>query len=208
LTGATSSSSRVLAEQFVFNAGRLATYAGLGALCGAVGSLGAVVSRTGGPQAVVMLAAGIFLAASGLALAGFLKHWSLFANATASPRPWLASAIQAVLRLPRAIRALPLGLLWGFLPCGLIYAMLARAAAAGSAAAGALVMLAFGAGTLPALLLVALFADLFSVAFRQRMLRVSGLFLAGVGVWTLIRGALWLKDAASGTVTLHPHHLG
>jgi sulfite exporter TauE/SafE len=207
LTGGIPSISRVLTEQFVFNAGRLVTYTGLGALCGAAGSLGAVVSRTGTVQAMVMLAAGTFLAASGLALAGFLKHWSLFSSAVASPRPWLAAAIQFVLRLPPAARSLPLGLLWGFLPCGLIYAMLAKAAATGSAAAGALTMLAFGAGTLPALLLVALSADAFSLALRQRMVRVSGIFLAAIGMWTLVRGALWLGDAARGVLPGH-HHLG
>jgi len=47
-----------------------------------------------------------------------------------------------------------MGLLWGFLPCGLVYSALALALAAGSAPGGALTMLAFGAGTLPALLLV------------------------------------------------------
>ncbi len=102
-----------------------------------------------------MVAAGMVMVASGLALAGLLRHWSMFGATTVSPWTWLTRAFVRVVCLPRALRALPLGALLGFLPCGLIYAMLGKAASTGSAGAGALVMLAFGAGTVPALLLVA-----------------------------------------------------
>jgi hypothetical protein len=51
-------------------------------------------------------------------------------------------------------RAYSVGLLWGLLPCGLVYSVLVTALVAGSPANGALVMLAFGAGTLPSLLAV------------------------------------------------------
>jgi sulfite exporter TauE/SafE len=64
-------------------------------------------------------------------------------------------------------------------------------------------MLAFGSGTVPALLLVAFFADLFTVSLRQRLVRVSGLLLALLGGVTLYRGFLWLASSASGQHHMH-----
>src|ERR1700693_2408445 len=181
-----------LPQQLVFNAGRIASYTLLGALAGALGSFTSLVSNTGRIQALLMVGAGMLMIYTGLALAGLMKHWSPFKAKVATPQPWLARGFEHVTRLPKSMRALPLGALLGFLPCGLIYAMLAKAASSGSAAWGALVMLAFGFGTLPALLLVAFFADLFSMALREELVRVSGVLLAALGAITLYRGFYWL----------------
>ncbi len=182
----------VLPQQLVFNAGRIASYTLLGAMAGALGSFTSLLSNTGRIQALLMVGAGILMICTGLALAGLMKHWSPFKAKVATPQPWLARGFEHVTRLPRSMRALPLGALLGFLPCGLIYAMLAKAAASGSAAWGALVMLAFGFGTVPALLLVAFFADLFSMKLRDKLVRVSGVLLAVLGAITLYRGFYWL----------------
>lgn len=182
----------LLPQQLVFNAGRIASYTLLGAMAGALGSFTSLLSKTGKIQALLMVGAGLLMIGTGLALAGLMKHWSAFKAKTATPQPWLARGFEHVTRLPRPVRALPLGALLGFLPCGLIYAMLARAASSGSAAWGALVMLAFGMGTVPALLLVAFFADLFSIALREKLVRVSGVLLAVLGTITLYRGFYWL----------------
>jgi sulfite exporter TauE/SafE len=144
------------------------------------------------PQQLVFNA-GVLMICTGLALAGLMKHWSPFKAKVATPQPWLARGFEHVTRLPRSMRALPFGALLGFLPCGLIYAMLAKAASSGSAAWGALVMLAFGFGTVPALLLVAFFADLFSITLREKLVRVSGVLLAVLGAITLYRGFYWLS---------------
>jgi uncharacterized protein len=194
----------VLPEQLVFHAGRIATYTALGAVAGALGSLSALVSRTGRAQAILMVAAGVVMFWTGLALAGFLRHWSMFKAASATPQPWMTRLFGSVLRLSHPVRALPLGALLGFLPCGLIYAMLGKAASTGSARSGALVMLAFGSGTIPALLLVAFFANLFSLSLREKLVRVSGMMLAGVGALTLCRGVLWLMHPAQN---LPIHHV-
>lgn len=184
--------SIVLPQQLLFHVGRIATYTSLGAAAGALGSFSMLFSRTGRAQALLMVAAGALMIASGLALAGLMRHWSMFQATTATPWPWLARTFEKVSQLPRALRALPLGALLGFLPCGLIYALLGKAASTGSAVAGALVLLSFGAGTVPALLLVAFFADLFSVTLRARLVRVSGFLLAALGATTLYRGINWL----------------
>jgi sulfite exporter TauE/SafE len=183
----------VLPQQLVFNAGRIASYTLLGAMAGALGSFTSLLSDTGKIQALLMVGAGVLMICTGLALAGLMKHWSPFKAKVATPQPWLARGFEHVTRLPRSMRALALGALLGFLPCGLIYAMLAKAASSGSAAWGALVMLSFGFGTVPALLLVAFFADLFSITLREKLVRVSGVLLVVLGAITLYRGFYWLS---------------
>ena len=194
----------VLAQQLMFNAGRVATYTLLGAATGGLGSFSVLVSHTGRLQALLMMAAGGVMIASGFALAGLLNHWSMFKAKTASPQPWLARGFKATMRLPRSLRALPLGALLGFLPCGLIYTMLGKAASTGSALGGALTMFAFGFGTLPALLLVAFFADLFTTSLREKLVRLSGVLLSVLGAITLFRGILWLNSSPHSP---HMHNL-
>ncbi|MFN2301742.1 MAG: sulfite exporter TauE/SafE family protein [Gammaproteobacteria bacterium] len=81
--------------------------------------------------------------------------------------------------------ALGLGLIWGWLPCGLVYAMLGAAAVAGSALNGALVMGAFGVGTVPAVAGVVLLAGRGGQVLRSgAWRRVAGAALVVFGVWT------------------------
>jgi sulfite exporter TauE/SafE len=87
-------------------------------------------------------------------------------------------------------QALPLGLLWGWLPCGLVYSALTTALAGGSAAKGALLMGAFGLGTLPNLLLAGLLLMRFRRFAQARATRiVSGLLVLGYGLYGLAN--LW-----------------
>ena len=122
-----------------YHAGRLATYTALGA---AVGGLGAVRLPPAVPATLLALAGGLFL---------------LLALGRARPAlvPALAGGGFAGLLTPAGrLGGLPLGLALGFLPCGLVYAALAAAATAGPLVGGA-AMLAFGLGTVPALVAVA-----------------------------------------------------
>ncbi|PLX94038.1 MAG: sulfite exporter TauE/SafE family protein, partial [Desulfuromonas sp.] len=80
--------------------------------------------------------------------------------------------------------ALPLGLLFGFLPCGFLYAMALTAAQSADSLRGAGIMLAFGVGTLPALFLVGSAARWFAVR-RGWMLRAAGLLVAMMGSYNL-----------------------
>jgi sulfite exporter TauE/SafE len=94
-------------------------------------------------------------------------------------------------------RALPLGMLWGFLPCGMVYSVLTTALLTGSALRGAGLMLAFGLGTLPNLLLAGFLLRRFRDIVQGRPVRLaSGLLVLGFGVWglfnaTSLGGRLW-----------------
>ena len=87
-------------------------------------------------------------------------------------------------------KAFALGTLWGWLPCGLVYSLLATALLSASAAGGAAVMLAFGLGTLPNLLLAGMaFKRLRDVTSNRRLRLAAGVLVAGFGVAGLARAA-------------------
>ena len=86
------------------------------------------------------------------------------------------------------MRAYPLGLVLGFLPCGLSYSAFAAAAATGSPVAGMAIALAFGAGTLPALLLAGAVVSALSFRARGLLQRAGGGLVALLGVLFVLRG--------------------
>ena len=89
-----------------------------------------------------------------------------------------------------AAQAFPLGMLWGWLPCGLVYSVLTMTLLSGSAARGAAIMLAFGLGTLPNLMLAGLLLVRFRSVIQGRALRLgSGLIVLAFGVWGLFNAA-------------------
>jgi sulfite exporter TauE/SafE len=137
-----------------YHAGRLATYALLGAI--AAGS-GGILERIPGahylPAALLALAALLFI---GQALRHYAPGLRLAPWSGQGPVPWSASVARWARRIDRTRPrgGLMLGLVLGLLPCGFLYAALAVAAATGIAWQGALAMVAFGAGTAPSLMVL------------------------------------------------------
>ena len=150
---------------FAFNAGRLLTYVGLGAAAGAFGAMAPVFAVALRPLAAVALV--LF----GLHLAGVS---TLFSKVEKLGLPlWRKLAPLTAKALPTTV----LGAVWGFVPCGLLYAALTLAASSGGALSGAIVSLAFGVGTLPAMLAVA------KVARRVlRFRRIAGVLVLALGL--------------------------
>ncbi len=136
-----------------YHTGRLTTYAVLGAIAG---SLGALPAR--GPIAgvLLLLAALMFLLHAGGRLANPLRRF--IPRQDRAPAVLVRIINKAARRIDRThwTGGLALGLALGLLPCGFLYAALAVAAASGGGGSGALAMLAFGAGTVPALVAVGL----------------------------------------------------
>jgi uncharacterized protein len=82
---------------------------------------------------------------------------------------------------------LVLGLAWGLIPCGFLYAAQIKAAAAGNLWGGAVTMLAFGLGTLPSMLGIGLSATWMSADRRGQLFRMGGWIMLTIGVLTLLR---------------------
>lgn len=144
------------------SAGRVATYALLGAVLGGLGSAVSSLVGLGAVPLVLRAIAGMSLVLVGLHLAGLsrstkmLERWGAPIWRRAEP---FAKRLLPVRRVPTAIA---FGAVWGLMPCGLVYAALGLAAATGSAVDGFVTMALFGLGTVPALLLVGAFVRVLS----------------------------------------------
>jgi len=176
---------RFIGFVLAYNAGRLASYVVAGALAGAVGAaLGAGLALEPAQGALRLLAA-IMLACIGLSIAGWLPPVAAIERFGQPLWRRLEPLGRRLLPVRSWPEALAFGAVWGWLPCGLVYYMLALAAAAGGALSGAATMLAFGAGTLPVMLLSGLLAGgLARLGGVPRLRRVAGLTLVVLGVLT------------------------
>ena len=166
-----------------YNLGRIASYSLAGALIG--GSASFFVNQLGANQWLVWLR---LMAATLVILLGLYigRWWSLITRLESLGRgPWRLIQPLASRWLPfkHPAAALPFGMVWGWLPCGLVYSTLSWAAAAGSADQGAWIMLGFGLGTLPAMLSAGLVAQRLASIMENKGLRwVSAAIIVGYGV--------------------------
>lgn len=176
-----------------YNLGRVSSYVFFGALAG---MLGASLKLAGflPVQTLLFVLAQVVMILLGLYLAGFSRWVLVFERAGGVLWRAVKPLFQKLLPVRSTPQALLAGMVWGWLPCGLVYSVLVSALAAGSAASGAALMLAFGLGTLPNLLGMGVFARQIQ-PFMQHVWvrRTAGLTVAGFGVWgllTLARTAL------------------
>ncbi|MHB1371100.1 MAG: sulfite exporter TauE/SafE family protein [Pseudomonadaceae bacterium] len=165
-----------------YNLGRILSYALAGLL---IGLAGWAVANSPAALALRVIAA-LLLIGMGLYLAGW---WSGLTRVEALGRGlWryiqpYASRLMPVTSLPRALL---LGALWGWLPCGLVYSTLLWSASQGDAFDSALLMLAFGLGTWPVLLATGLAAERLTTLLRRRGIRViGGVMVILFGLWTM-----------------------
>ena len=171
---------------FSYNAGRILSYTLAGAIAGGLGAASLGLEGQVPVRLVLYLLANLMLVALGLYLLGFTR--TLAFTERLGQRLWqhLQPLGKRFLPARSPAQAFPLGLLWGWLPCGLVYSALASALTAGSAGRGALLMLAFGAGTLPNLLLAGILLSRINEFVRRPIVRtLSGLLVLAFGVYGL-----------------------
>ncbi len=178
------------AIRLAYNAGRVGSYALAGALVGGLGGAGLLLGNLLPVQIAFYVLANLLLVGLGLYLAG----WTGLIARIEGPGRRLWARLQ-----PLAARLVParspgqglaLGALWGWIPCGLVYSILGTALLTGSAAGGAMVMLAFGAGTLPNLLAAGWVLGRGRGGARKAWLRLTaGGLVAGFGLLGLARAA-------------------
>lgn len=176
---------RALLPQLAYHMGRITTYGTIGAIMGLVGSFVNVAGRMAGLQDVVAVLAGLLMVAMGLG-AALQSLWVKSAEGRLAGR--VLAAVRRLAGHEAPVRAYPLGLVLGFLPCGLSYSAFAAAAATGSPVAGMAIALAFGAGTLPALLLAGAVVSALSFRARGLLQRAGGGLVALLGVLFVLRG--------------------
>ncbi len=183
--------------QLAYNVGRIASYVVAGAAMGAIGSVGLLFNNLLPVQLTLYVIANLMLVALGLYLTGITQ--ALAFSERLGQRLWrkIQPLTKRLLPAQSVAKALPLGMLWGWLPCGMVYSVLTTALVAGSAWRGAALMLAFGLGTLPNLLFAGLLLRRLRDVTRTRMVRlISGLLVLGFGLFGLANatsfgGQLW-----------------
>ncbi len=135
-----------------YNLGRIASYVTAGALAGGVGAWAANLVSVHQAQLALQVVAGLFMILLGLYLAGWWRGLSRLEQAGGVLWRRIEPLGRKFFPVRTPVRALGIGLVWGWLPCGLVYSVLVWAVGAGGALEGALLLLSFGLGTLPALL--------------------------------------------------------
>lgn len=181
-----------------YNGGRILSYCVAGGIAGAVGQAGLAFRGGAFAQHTLLAAGGAALVMLGLYLAGIAPFMRAVESVGAAVwrriQPWS----RHFLPVDSVPRALGLGAVWGWLPCGMVYAVLLTALASGDARHGALVMFAFGAGTLPNLLSFNFFFDRLERWRRVRLVRVAASLLivafGAAGIFKALHPAAFAAD--------------
>ncbi|OGA53653.1 MAG: hypothetical protein A3F74_02495 [Betaproteobacteria bacterium RIFCSPLOWO2_12_FULL_62_58] len=187
-----------------YNFGRIMSYTAAGTLVGALGQAG--LWLRGGPfaQQVLMFTAAMMLMVLALYVAGMTPI--VRGIETAGSVAWrrIQPYSRWFLPVDSVPRALGLGVVWGWLPCGMVYALLLTALATADPGRGALVMFAFGLGTLPNLLAIALLFEQFRKYSRARAARIAAsLIIAGVSVFGILKATQPAAFAADDGLLCH-----
>lgn len=170
-----------------YNAGRITSYVVAGSLLGALGAQVISLAPSAHIGLIVRLVTGGFMIALGLYLSGWwpgLQHLEKWGGVL-----WrrIEPLGRRLLPVNHPLKALAFGLVWGWLPCGMVYALLAWALTSGSATQGASLMLAFGLGTLPMLFAIGATAEWLKNFVRHPWVRRSaGILVIVFGLLTIL----------------------
>ncbi|OMG53942.1 hypothetical protein BJN45_11090 [Azonexus hydrophilus] len=179
-----------------YNGGRILSYALAGAIAGALGAASLGLEGQVPARLILYLFANLMLIALGFYLLGATRALAFTERAGQALWRRVQPLTRRFLPATTVRQAFPLGMLWGWLPCGLVYSALASALSAGSAGRGAALMLAFGLGTLPNLLLAGIVLARINEFVRRPLVRtLSGLLVLGFGVYGLF-GLRYLLEGA------------
>jgi hypothetical protein len=181
-------------RHLLYNVGRLTTYCFLGGLAGALGQVVSTAHGVSVPgpldaaQRILAIVAGFLMIAMALQFFGLFHGFHRAAIGFGGNT--LALSIRSLLATRSRAAPIALGVFNGFLPCPLVYAFAAQAGSTAAPLPGFLVMLAFGLGTFPAMLMMGGIGRLLAPAWRQRGVWLAGGFILLLGLVTIGRGVL------------------
>ncbi|NOZ24599.1 MAG: sulfite exporter TauE/SafE family protein [Nitrospirae bacterium] len=189
-------SERKFLSHLLYNLGRVTTYTILGGVMGLTGSLIGFSGLLGGIQRAVMALAGLLIIVMGVGISGVFPL-SRYIEGKAGVGRLVLKALNAFPRNVTPGTVYPMGVLLGFIPCGLVYTVLLSAVRAGMEGGdhaggflkGALMLLLFGLGTMPSLLVLGTAADKIGARMRRRFYTLSGLVVIVMGALFVLRAA-------------------
>ncbi len=181
-----------LSFSLTYNAGRILSYSFLGLLMGLIGKALIAAGLFGKFQGIVPIVAGSLMVLIGLDLLGFVPKGLRKITSGLFPKALSDKLIGNQLKKYQPTTIL-LGIMNGLIPCGLLYAVGIKAAATADPVQGMLTMVAFGAGTLPALLLIGSFSGITGRVRSGLLLKASYLFIVLLGIRSVANGVEYLR---------------
>ena len=171
----------------LYNLGRISTYTLLGAVAGAVGSMAWMMESIMPIQQTAYLISNLLLVVMGLYVIGIKRIASTVESMGAGLWKHISPLATRTLTRSGVGNSMLAGALWGLVPCGMVYAVLSASLVSGGAVKGAMLMLAFGLGTLPNLMALGLSGQSLAKACRHRIVRIcAGLLIIGFGLMGLM----------------------
>lgn len=186
-----------------YSAGRVGSYAVAGAAAGSLGGTALLLESMLPVQVALSVVAHALVVLLGLHLAGVGRSVARLEHLGAGLWRRIAPVGKRFLPADTFPRALAVGAVWGWLPCGLVYSALALALLSGSGGAGALTMLAFGAGTVPNLVATGMAVRGGAGVLRDPRVRFgAGLAVAALGLWGIARTPHLAEHIRAGLLCL------
>ena len=178
----------------LYNLGRITTYVILGGIMGFTGSFVILAGRFQDIQKTIMIIAGMVIIGMGLGMAGILPIITRVERKL-SALPMLQKVMRVFSGDITTGTYYPMGIALGFIPCGLVYTALLSSARLGMEASthitgllnGALLMMLFGIGTMPALLLFGKIVNIIGIKLREQLYRVSAVIMIVMGIIFILR---------------------
>ena len=185
-----------------YNLGRILSYMLMGAIFGLIGTLLAQTLQMSVFDEVLRIFSGVLMVMVGLYIGNWSSSIQILEKLGAKLWVKLQPLIQRFLPIRNLRSAFFTGLLWGGIPCGLVYGALSFAVLSGSMLEGGLIMLAFGLGTLPSLLLMASLSIQLGFFIQKLWIRrLSGLLIIVLGIM-----ALWMPIKSMIFNNMHMNH--
>jgi uncharacterized protein len=187
---------------FNYNFGRITTYTLAGGLAGIVESfIPAPMTEINGYR-VLQIVSAIIIAGAGCYIAGWLPRFAYIEKVGVHFWKLVEPYGRKLIPVKDPTQAFLFGLVWGWLPCGLVYSALALALTTGDVAKSAITMFAFGLGTLPAVMGIGIMTHVLArLSKMQRFKQVVGLFMIALA---LLAALPWLNPMA--IITTHSNH--
>ncbi|GAA3937303.1 sulfite exporter TauE/SafE family protein [Litoribacillus peritrichatus] len=173
-----------LALSLSFNSGRIISYTLAGVLIGLISTFFTDINPMIGM--VLRIIAGVFIILMGLYVADWSRAITSIEKVGQFIWKFISPLTKPFLPPSNPPKALMLGLLWGWLPCGLVYSTLVLASASPTVMGSASIMFAFGLGTLPTMLLTGMLASQLTSFIRNQSVRyVAAILMILMGVWII-----------------------
>ncbi|MBS4050069.1 sulfite exporter TauE/SafE family protein [Methylomonas rivi] len=170
-----------------YNLGRIASYAIAGAVVGFL----SLPFTEGQAHRILQLASGAIMASAGLYIGGWFPRFAYIEKIGSRFWKLIEPFGRRLIPVKTRTQAILFGMVWGWLPCGLIYTALALAATTGNVVHSSMTMLAFGLGTLPAVVGVGIMTSLLArLSKARRFKQVVGILFI---IFALLAVFPWLN---------------